>query len=99
MEYAIRSDGVIDWRAEGNARRLECVKVILNTIRGEIPYARDMGIDGTIIDGPVTKVQSTLAADLAAQLLAHAPGVKLKQVRIAPDGVGDYIVEAVITID
>lgn len=99
MEYTIRSGDGIDWRAEGNARRLECVKVILNTIRGEIPYARDMGIDGTITDRPVTKVQSTLAADLAAQILAHAPGVKLKLVRMTPDGVGDYIVEAVITID
>lgn len=49
-------------RAEGNGTVQVCIDNLLKTVKGEVPYAREKGIDGGIIDLPLDEAEVELAA-------------------------------------
>lgn len=62
---------------EGILQRLE---VLLGIYRGEIPLAREIGIDSSIIDRPTNMVKPLLKRELQKQIKTYIPEILLKQV-------------------
>ncbi|NRT90087.1 hypothetical protein [Clostridium beijerinckii] len=61
MDYTISSDQrLIDWNAKGNARILQNVNNILNTMQYEVPYDRLMGRNPKNLDGDFEKNKAVL---------------------------------------
>ena len=77
-------------KAHGNGRPETCASNLLRTVRGEIPYDRVRGIDGSLIDQPFAIDKAT--ADAEWVLETYEPRVEVESVETTPESIigGDY---------
>lgn len=62
---------------EGILQRLE---VLLNIYKGEIPLAREIGIEGSLIDRPSNTIKPILERRLKKQIKKYIPEISIKKI-------------------
>ena len=55
---------------------LQNIKTILTTIKGTVPLDRDFGIDGTLIDKPLTVAKPLIVKDIKEKIEQYEPRAK-----------------------
>lgn len=68
--------------AEGNGTPEACSWCLLNTLRGEVPFRRDMGIDPEIFDRPFEDARADLDEAARDALAAYEPRIDVQAVEI-----------------
>lgn len=72
----------IDWEVQGPLKRtLQNAKNLLLTERGEVPYARYLGVNQGIYEQNVKLLAGTIAEEMRITLMAE-PDVTVKAVRL-----------------
>ncbi|KFX57595.1 hypothetical protein HYH39_02345 [Clostridium botulinum] len=98
MDYTIYSDEqLINWNAKGNEKILQNVNNILNLIKNEVPYARNMGRDLDNIDLTIARSRYKLIEETYDLIQKYEPRVTVKKVTVS-DEVNPFI-KVVVTID
>lgn len=67
-------------RASGNGDPQVCVQNLLQTVRGEVPFARIKGLDGNNIDAPETIASPAIIADATWVIDTYEPRVDAREV-------------------
>ena len=77
-------------KAHGNGRPETCASNLLRIVRGEIPYDRVRGRDGSLVDQPIAIDEAT--ADAEWVLNTYEPRVEVESVETTPEAIstGDY---------
>ena len=77
-------------KASGNGLPETCALNLLRTVRGEVPYDRVRGVDGTLIDRP--NVTDEVAADIEWLLETYEPRVEIVSIEDDPAAIksGDF---------
>ncbi|MFC4102903.1 GPW/gp25 family protein [Paenibacillus xanthanilyticus] len=88
----------IDFGATGEEEILQCVRTIVSTVQGTVPLDRAFGIDGGVIDQPMTLAPALLAATIIQQVGLYEPRVTVKQVECRQGEVDGALVP-IITLD
>lgn len=55
---------------------IQNVKTILTTLQGTVPLDRDFGIDGTLIDKPLTVAKPLIVKDIKEKIEQYEPRAK-----------------------
>lgn len=78
--------------AKGNSDPALCVLNMISTVQGECPMARDKGIDSSMIDRPITKVEGQYLTNVENLIEKYEPRVDLDEVDVEEflDNVGHY---------
>ena len=69
-------------RAEGNSNVQVCIDNLLKTTKGEVPYAREKGIDGNIIDLPLDEAEVELVAAADECIDGYEPRVDIEDIEV-----------------
>lgn len=67
-------------RSSGNGDPQVCVQNLLQTVRGEVPFARIKGLDGANIDAPETIASPAVIADATWVIDTYEPRVDAREV-------------------
>ena len=70
-------------KAHGNGRPETCASNLLRIVRGEVPYDRVRGRDGSLVDQPNAKDEA--AADAEWVLENYEPRVEVESVETSPE--------------
>ena len=99
MIIDIDSGSAISWGATGYEKIADNVTNILKTKISEIPYMRDMGISGWLIDRPIAEIRGQIISDTINAIQTYEPRANLLSVEIveAEPG-GDIIIKVVIEV-
>lgn len=54
--------------------------ILLNTTRGEVPLFRGYGLDGRLVDKPITVIQSGIFTEIQSQMNKYITELKLIKV-------------------
>jgi len=78
VEFTVSTDSDgIDFGASGMDEIIQNVRTIITTIAGTVPLARDFGVDGTVIDGPLEYAQARLTASVVNAIQTYEPRVEV----------------------
>ncbi|MDY3739384.1 MAG: hypothetical protein SO022_02860 [Selenomonadaceae bacterium] len=55
---------------------IQNIKTILTTLQGTVPLDRDFGIDGTLIDKPLTVAKPLIVKDIKEKIEQYEPRAK-----------------------
>jgi phage baseplate assembly protein W len=69
-------------KSEGNSNVQVCIDNLLKTIKGEVPYARDKGIEGGIVDMPLDEAEVELAASADECIDTYEPRVDIEDIDV-----------------
>nr|DAT17600.1 MAG TPA: Regulator of RpoS, Anti-adapter protein regulator, ClpXP adaptor, anti-adaptor.0A [Caudoviricetes sp.] len=69
-------------RSIGNGDPQVCVQNILNIVRGQAPYLRDMGLDGSLYDKPIEEVKPLAIADAEEQIETYEERVSINEIDV-----------------
>ena len=77
-------------KAHGNGTPEVCASNLLRMVRGEVPFDRVRGRDGSLIDKP--NAQDDTIADIEWLLGTYEPRVNIESIRSNPDAplTGDF---------
>lgn len=77
-------------KAHGNGRPETCASNLLRITRGEIPYDRVRGTDGTLVDQPYSSNEAM--ADAEWLLRTYEPRVDIESIEYNPEAAryGDF---------
>ena len=64
---------------------LQNVRVIISTIRGEVPLDRSFGLEGKFLDKPIPAAQSILIAEVLEALEAYEPRANVLSINFDVD--------------
>jgi phage baseplate assembly protein W len=67
-------------RSVGNGDPQNCVENILNTVRGQAPYLRGMGLDSSLYDKPIEEVKPLVIADAEEQIETYEERVTINSI-------------------
>ncbi len=67
--------------ATGIQEIIQNVKTILATAKGSVPLDRDFGVDGVMVDEPVTVVRARRTADIIDAIQTYEPRVQVTGVQ------------------
>lgn len=70
-------------KSVGNGTAQICVQNILSITRGEVPYIRGMGIDGSLYDKPSELVKPLIIADAQEQIETYEERVEVNGITIS----------------
>ena len=59
---------------------LQNVRVIVSTIRGEVPLDRSFGIDGNLVDLPINRAKAKLTNEIIQAVRVYEPRAIIKKV-------------------
>ena len=85
-------------RSSGNSLPQNCVNNILNIVRGEVPYLRGMGLDGSLYDKPVSEVKALLINDAEEQIETYEDRVEINEITTVVDEDGNITLKPDITV-
>lgn len=66
----------------GNGNPEVCVLNILNITRGQAPYLRGMGLDGSLYDKPIEEAKPLVLADAEEQIETYENRVSIKDINL-----------------
>lgn len=99
MILKINSTDKINWNPTPIGQILNNVINILNIVKGEIPYMRQMGISSDFIDKPINENKGALITDVIQNIHIYEPRAKVKEVNINVATNDDVNIEVVIEIE
>lgn len=67
-------------KSAGNGDPQVCVQNILNTVRGQAPYLRGMGLDGSLYDRPIEEAKPLVLADAEDQIETYEERVRIESI-------------------
>ena len=67
-------------RSAGNGDPQICVSNILNIVRGQAPYLRGMGLDGSLYDKPIEEIKPLVIADAEEQIETYEERVSINSI-------------------
>ncbi|MGL5123274.1 MAG: hypothetical protein ACRC6K_03820 [Fusobacteriaceae bacterium] len=73
---------IVDSKEVPKIEILKQLYILLNTVRGEVPLFRDFGLDGRMVDKPITMIQNSIFIDLENQIKKYIPGLKLLNIQL-----------------
>ena len=82
--------------SHGNSRPEVCARNLLLITRGEVPYDRIKGRDGSLIDSPSSSARGSVIADAEWLLATYEPRVKPGGIDIDAtlSAIGDFGINA-----
>lgn len=95
MEYEINTNNFeINFGAKDAEEIIQNVLTLLNTIKGTVPFNRDIGIDGNIIDNAISK-KAKLTSQIIDVIEKYEPRCKVISVKIEGDGLNGILIPKV----
>ncbi len=85
-------------RSSGNSAPQNCVNNILNVIRGEVPYLRGMGLDGSLYDKPTVEAEPLFIADAEDQIETYEERVEINDITTVTSKDGNITLKPDITV-
>lgn len=76
----------LDWNATGEKAVLQRVQNLLSIRKGEVAYARDMGIDPDLIDKPSAGMIGLLTNEVNELINEYEPNAKLEYIELNKEG-------------
>lgn len=76
-------------KSENNSDRMVCLNNLLNTVKHEVPFVRDKGLDARLIDTPITSIE-TLDSEVTALIEKYEKRINSGNVSILMEETGDY---------
>lgn len=90
MAYILDLETDVDIEATGTNLILQNISNILRTMQGEVALDRKLGIDGSLIDRAVLKVQAKFMKDFLYQIESIFDNVTVKSISFDSDINGIY---------
>lgn len=75
--------------AKGNGDKRVCVNNLLAIVRGEVPYDRIRGLDGTSIDRPLQMAAEEIEQDATWLLKTYEPRASVLGITVTQDETND----------
>lgn len=72
------------------------VRMIITTLKKQVPFDRDFGLDSALVDMPVNVAQARATANIVTEVNKYEPRVKVKKVNFSGDGIEGLVVASVI---
>lgn len=69
-------------KSEGNSNIQVCIDNLLKTTKGEVPYSRDKGIEGGIVDLPHDEAEVELAESADECIDTYEPRVDIEDIEV-----------------
>ena len=66
-----------------------CLRTMMNIMQGTQPLARGLGIDGDILDDPVSLAANRLTLDISEKVSAYEPRAMAESVTVAQGADGE----------
>lgn len=85
-------------KSAGNGDPQNCVNNILSVTRGEVPYLRGMGLDGTLYDKPINEAEPLVLADAEEQIETYEERVEINEILTQKTEEGNIKIVPDITI-
>ena len=85
-------------KSSGNGAPQNCVNNILNVVRGEVPYLRGMGLDGSLYDKPTGEAEPLFIADAEDQIETYEERVEINDITTVTSNEGNIILKPDITV-
>ncbi len=60
------------------------VRTLMATRKGSVPLDREFGVDGSLIDAPISEVMPRLVAEYSRQIERYVPRVRVLSITFAP---------------
>lgn len=79
----------------GTEEIVQNVRIILSTMQGTAPLARNLGLDPTIIDEPIQVAKARLTSEIISVLSEHEPRVIVMEVSFREDHLSGKLVPIV----
>ena len=99
MTMEVSTSKAINWNASGYAKIVDNVANILKTKKGEVPYAREMGIDPAYIDSPLSISKGGIISDTVTAIAAYETRAAVEEIDITDvNENGDIAIKVVISI-
>jgi phage baseplate assembly protein W len=99
MILVVSTDNAINWNATGYDRLADNVANILKTRKGEVPFFRDMGIDPSYIDTPLTISKGGIINDAISAILDYEPRVSVNEIDVTDcDEDGNIAIKVVVNV-
>ncbi len=67
-------------KSYGNGEPQVCVQNIINIVRGQAPYLRDMGLNGDLFDKPMEEAKPLVIADAEEQIETYEERVSINKI-------------------
>lgn len=83
-------------KASGNGLPETCALNLLRIVRGEVPFDRVRGVDGTLIDKPNAMAEA--AADIEWVLETYEPRVELESIEENSEAIAAGNFDAIVNI-
>ena len=100
MEVLVSTENdVFEIGVTGKDDIIQCVQVLLNTIKGTVFLDRSLGVDSDIVDQPLTDM-AKLYKTIYEKIEKDEPRVNVKNIEIVKDNLkGKAVIELLIDID
>jgi phage baseplate assembly protein W len=83
MTYTLEADNRVNLKAKGTERILQNGANILSVIKGEVVLGRAIGVNGDIVDSPITKASEII--NIKKQFEKYEPRLKVHKVTYEAD--------------
>lgn len=74
------------------------IKVILNTLQGQVPLDREFGVDSSLIDMPISAARAKATANITTAINTYEPRARVKSVDFSGDNT-DGIANFKVTVE
>ncbi len=71
---------------------MQNVRTILTTRRGSVPLDRDFGMDVSVVDQPINRLQAILTTEIIETVERYEPRAEVVAVDFSGDGAGGVVV-------
>ena len=99
-EVTAKDPDTIDFAPKNEVEEvLQNVRTILSTAKGTVPLDRQFGLDGAIIDLPVTLAKAKLTNEIFQALNRYEPRVKVEKISFSGDISGQLTPKVEVSIN
>jgi len=100
MTIEISTDTGIKWNASGYEKIADNISNILKTKMNEVPYLRDMGINPSNLDMPITTSKGQIISDAIDAITTYEPRATISEIDIVEaDENGDITIKVVANFE
>lgn len=78
---------------------MQDIFVVLNTVKGEVPFYRDFGVDSEYLHKPIMTAKTMYAAAITEAVEKFVPAVRVKQVRFADDAANPATLVPILEVE
>lgn len=79
-------------KSSGNGERVTCLNNLLKTVKSEVPFVRDKGLDARLIDSPMTTVEA-IDSDVTRLIEKYESRIDSGGISVTMGEMGDFKVD------